>query len=85
MWVDIAVDQASVTSRAAFEVLNPGSEFTLTGGTFNILRGVTGDSNESLELEPETFNVSGSTINLFENLGANYGANFFNIKSSFIS
>lgn len=80
--VDIATDQANVTSRAAFEVLNAGSEFTLTGGTFNIERGVTGDSNESLELAPETFDVTGSTITIYENLGANYGANFFNVKSS---
>lgn len=80
--VDIAVDQANVTTRASFEVLNAGSEFTLTGGTFNIDRGVTGDANTSLELDPETFDVTGSTITLFENLSADYGSNFFNITSS---
>lgn len=80
--VDIATDGASTSSRAAFEVLNAGSEFTLTGGTFNIERGVTGDANESLELDPETYDLTGSTITIFENLGANYGANFFNIKTS---
>ncbi|MGB3466942.1 MAG: T9SS type A sorting domain-containing protein, partial [Cyclobacteriaceae bacterium] len=80
--VDITTDKASVTSRAAFEVLNDGSEFTLTGGTFNIERGVTGDANESLELDPETFDLSGSTITVYENLGASYGANFFNVKSA---
>lgn len=80
--VDIATDGASTSSRAAFEVLNPGSEFTLTGGTFNIARGVTGDANESLELEPETYDLTGSTISIFENLGSNYGSNYFNIKSS---
>ncbi|MEL6562520.1 MAG: hypothetical protein AAFQ94_30400, partial [Bacteroidota bacterium] len=80
--VDIAVDQATTTSRAAFEVLNSGSEFTLTGGTFNIERGVAGDANTSLELDPQTFDVTGSTITLFENLGADYGSNFFNINST---
>jgi hypothetical protein len=80
--VDIATDGASTTSRAAFEVLNSGSEFTITGGTFNIERGVTGDANESLELNPTTYDLTGSTITIFENLSANYGANFFNIKSN---
>ena len=77
---DVAVDGAPTSSRAAFEVLNTGSEFTLTGGTFNIQRGVTGDANKSLELNPDTYNVTGSTITLGENLGAGYGANFFNVK-----
>ncbi|MEP1096565.1 MAG: T9SS type A sorting domain-containing protein [Cyclobacteriaceae bacterium] len=80
--VDIATDGADDTNRAAFEVLNTGSEFTLTGGTFNIERGVTGDSNESLDLSPDTYNLAGSTINIFENLGANYGSNYFNISST---
>ncbi len=80
--VDIATDQASTTSRASFEVLNSGSEFTLTGGTFNIHRGVTGDANESLELDPEANDLTGSTITIFENLLSDYGANFFNIKSA---
>ncbi len=80
--VDIAVDGADVTDRGVFEILNPGSEFILTGGTFNIQRGVLGDNNVSLRLDPETSELSGSTINVFENLGANYGANFFNMQVS---
>lgn len=80
--VDIATDNASTSARAAFEVLNSGSEFTLTGGTFNIEQGVTGDSNESLQLDPETYDVSGSTITIFENLGADYGASYFNVSST---
>ena len=80
--VDIATDGALTISRAAFEVLNAGSEFTLTGGSFNIEQGVTGDANESLELDPETFNLIGSTITIFDGLGMNYGANFFNISSA---
>ncbi len=80
--VDIATDGAGSNTRGAFEVLNSGSEFTLTGGTFNIERGVTGDTNTSLELSPTTFDLTGSTITIYENLGANYGANFFNVASS---
>ncbi|WP_109830714.1 T9SS type A sorting domain-containing protein [Reichenbachiella versicolor] len=80
--VDIAVDGTSDNTRAAFEVLNSGSELTLTGGTFNIVRGVTGDTNESLELDPTTYDLTGSTISIFENLGADYGSNYFNIKST---
>ena len=80
--VDIATDGATTTSRGVFEVLNGGSEFTLTGGTFNIQSGVSGDANLSLELNPTTVNLTGSTITIFENLGSNYGANFFNVSSS---
>ncbi|MEO9873016.1 MAG: hypothetical protein ABJF63_21205, partial [Ekhidna sp.] len=82
--VDIATDGISTSSRGAFEVLNSGSEFTLTGGTFNIERGVTGDANISLELDPTTTDISGSTITIFENLGGDYGANFFNVSSSIL-
>ncbi len=80
--VDIATDGATNPSRGAFEILNTGSEFILTGGTFNIDRGVTGDANVSLVLDPATVDVTGSTITLFENLGADYGAGFFNISSA---
>lgn len=80
--VDIATDGASTSSRSAFEVLNAGSEFTLTGGTFNVERGVTGNANVSLRLDPETYDLTGSTINIFENLGSNYGATYFNISSA---
>ena len=80
--VDVATEGAGSNTRAAFEVLNPGSEFILTGGTFNVERGVTGDANLSVELDPATFDVTGSTITIFENLGANYGSNFFNISST---
>lgn len=80
--VDIATDGASTAERGAFEVLNAGSEFTLTGGTFNVERGVTGNDNVSLRIAPTTYNVSGSTINIFENLGADYGATYFNISST---
>ena len=80
--VDIAVDGISTSDRAVFEVLNTGSEFTLTGGSFNLRRGVTGDANPSLELDPETFDLTGSTITIFDGLGADYGSNFFNIQSA---
>ncbi len=80
--VDIATDGASTTSRGVFEVLNSGSEFTLTGGTFNLDRGVTGDANLSLILDPSTVDVTGSTITIYDNLASDYGASYFNISSS---
>ena len=79
----IGADGQSENGRAMFEVLNPGSEFTLTGGDFTIRRGVTGDDNPSLELLPEVYDVTGSTITLGDantpNIG---GSNFFNIKTA---
>ncbi|CAN0590162.1 unnamed protein product, partial [Laminaria digitata] len=51
----VGADGESENERAMFEVLNPGSEFTLSGGSFTIRRGVTGDDNPSLELDPDDF------------------------------
>lgn len=69
-------------SRASFEVTNSGSEFTFTGGTFTIQRGITGDNNISMLLEPETYNVAGSTIQLGNANTPDYGANYFNLKTA---
>jgi hypothetical protein len=69
-------------SRAAFEVTNTNSEFTFTGGSFTIQRGVTGDNNISLLLEPETYNITGSTIQLGNANTPAYTANYFNLKTA---
>ena len=52
-------------NRGMLEVLNAGSEFTLTGGAFTIYQqnGAT-PSVAALILNPETYNLTGSTINL---------------------
>lgn len=80
----IASDDApsNSPSRGAFEVTNAGSEFIFTGGTFAIQQGVTGDNNISLLLEPETYDITGSTINLGNANTPNYGATYFNLKSA---
>ncbi len=80
----IASDNAPTysPSRASFEVANTGSEFTLTGGSFTIQRGVTGDNNVSLLLTPETYDVTGSTVTLGNANTPSYGANYFNLKTS---
>ncbi len=79
----VGADGESENGRAMFEVLNPGSEFTLSGGDFTIRRGVTGDDNPSLELLPDTYSVTGSTIILGDGSTPAVGAsNFFNIKSA---
>ncbi len=79
----VGADGESENGRAMFEVLNPGSEFTLSGGDFTIRRGVTGDDNPSLELIPDTYSVTGSTIILGDGSTPAVGSsNFFNIKSA---
>ncbi|GEM_PF-2241072 len=81
--VIIGADGQSTNARAMFEVLNAGSEFSLTGGTFTIQRGVTGDDNASLNLDPDVFYVSGSTITLGNaSTPAVAGSNFFNVRSN---
>lgn len=51
--------------RGVFEVLNAGSEFTHTGGSFTLERSNGSTTVASLLLEPETFNFdTGSTITL---------------------
>ena len=61
----IGSQAAPLNDRAVFEVVNPGSEFMLTGGSFTLLRqnGVN-PSVASLLLEPDTYDLTGSTINL---------------------
>jgi hypothetical protein len=56
---------APSNTRGVFEVLNAGSIFNHTGGTFTISHGVNSATVPSLWLEPETSNVtSSSTITI---------------------
>lgn len=77
----IGGDGESENGRGMFEVLNLGSEFTITGGTFTIENGVTGDSNPSLRLDPDISDIEGSVINL-GNVSSVAGSSFFNIQST---
>lgn len=57
-----AKNAAPTTSRGAFEVLNDGSEFTFTGGSFIINRQVNSTTVPTLWLEPEQATVGGRAI-----------------------
>ncbi len=80
----IGADGQSENGRAMFEVLNPGSEFTLSpSASFTIQRGVTGDDNPSLELDPDTYDITGSTIVLGNSSTPSVtNSNFFNVKTA---
>ena len=59
--------QAQNTTNAKLEVLNGGSNFTMSGGTLNIIRGNGGSALPSspfgdLYLRPETGSITGGTI-----------------------
>ena len=73
----IGSQAAPLNDRAVFEVVNPGSEFTLTGGSFTLLRqNGLNPSVASLLLEPDTYDLTGSTINLWWNRYARWTDNF---------
>lgn len=56
-----------VANRGVFEVLNPGSQFTFTGGTLTFRRQASATAGRSsLILDPASYNLAGSTINIFD-------------------
>jgi hypothetical protein len=58
-------ESASSTTRGVFEVLNTGSQFNHSGGSFTIVRGINSTTVPSLWLEPATSTItSGSTITI---------------------
>jgi hypothetical protein len=52
------------TSRAAFEVLNDGSMFDMSGGTLIIANHISTSSPYDLYIEPDVSNVTGGTLQL---------------------
>ncbi len=61
----IANEGTSTAIRGVFEVINPGSQFNHSGGSFTIVRGNGSASVPSLWLEPGSTNItSGSTITI---------------------
>jgi hypothetical protein len=52
------------TSRAAFEVLNDGSKFDMSGGTLIIANHISTSSPYDLYIEPDVSNVTSGTIQL---------------------
>ena len=65
---DVSVGRGGSTpyaNRGMLEVLNAGSEFTLTGGNFTIYQqNGNNPTVAALILNPETYDLTGSTINL---------------------
>lgn len=53
---------AATTTRGVFEVLNTGSEFHHTGGTFTLVNGVNSTTIPSLWLEPATHTISTNSL-----------------------
>lgn len=63
--VTIGRRSAPNTTRGVFEIINAGSQFDHTGGSFTIVQGINSSTIPSLWLEPETSTVtSASTITI---------------------
>ncbi len=80
--VQIGVSSGGINSRGMLEILNEGSEFTYTGGTLTLVQqNASTPEISSLLLDPTTYNLSASTINIFNSLTP-AGQNDFGINSS---
>ncbi len=82
--VTIAKNAAPQVTRGVFEIANTGSSFTLSGGTFTIVRGINSTIVPSLLLEPATSSVSTTSTITIGNVDTPAGVNSQNIgiKSS---
>jgi hypothetical protein len=64
--VTLGINAAPETNRGVLEILNTGSNLTLTGGSLTLVRqNGANPSAAALRLSPTTFDVTGSTINVF--------------------
>jgi len=78
--VEIGTDAAGENARSIFEILNAGSSFEHTGGTFTIVNDYrTNPSIASLYFNPETVNLANSTEITFGNASTSSGNNNFTI------
>ena len=62
--VIVGENSAPEGTRGVFEILNTGSSFTHTGGDLHIVRQQTNPTFATLYLDPETSDLTGSTITL---------------------
>jgi fibronectin-binding autotransporter adhesin len=62
--VAIGINSAATTTRGIFEILNQGSNFTMTGGSMAIERALAGTTIAELYLQPSSYTVSGGTIEI---------------------
>lgn len=62
-----AKNATPTTTRGAFEILNSGSEFTFTGGSFVVQRHVNSATVSTVRIEPDNFTIGGRAIRLGNN------------------
>ncbi|HEY5750368.1 MAG TPA: T9SS type A sorting domain-containing protein [Chryseolinea sp.] len=62
--VAVGMASATATTRGVFEILSPGSSFSMTGGTLRIVRGSGSGAIADLYLQPASNTVSGGTIEI---------------------
>lgn len=62
--VSAGLTSATTTSRGVFELLNTGSSFTMSGGTFRMIRGSGSSAIADLYLHPAAYSVTGGTIEI---------------------
>ncbi|MFD1003583.1 T9SS type A sorting domain-containing protein [Ohtaekwangia kribbensis] len=62
--VSVGRDNATVTTRGVFEILNTGSSFTMSGGTLQIVRTSGSTSIADLYLQPASYSVTGGTVEI---------------------
>ncbi|MBT1686210.1 T9SS type A sorting domain-containing protein, partial [Dawidia soli] len=62
--VGLGINSAATTTRGIFEILNQGSNFTMTGGSLAIERASAGTTIAELYLQPSGYTVTGGTIEI---------------------
>ena len=61
--VTVGISSAITNNRGVFEIINPGSSFTMTGGTLAVARTHSGSISD-LYLQPTSYAVTGGTVEI---------------------
>jgi hypothetical protein len=80
--VVVAKNAAPTTSRGVFEVLNTGSEFRHSGGSFTVVQGINSTTVPSLWLEAGTSTVTSASTITIGNASTPAGATNIGIQST---
>jgi hypothetical protein len=62
--VAVGLGTVGTTTRGVFEILNPGSSFTMSGGTLRIVKPTGSSSISDLYLQPSAYAVTGGTVEI---------------------
>jgi fibronectin-binding autotransporter adhesin len=62
--VKVGIETVPTKTRGVFEILNPGSSFTMSGGTLSIAQQTDSDVIADLYLQPSTYSVTGGLIQI---------------------